>query len=741
MSIIHNAEKSTITLHTDNTSYQIKIGPFGLLQHTYYGPHMEEDAEYCVMYRDRGFTLTPYDAERKRWLSAELMPLEYPCEAAGDFRAPALSIRRKDGILFGDMRYESHRIEKGKYSLEGLPAVYDDTEEAETLTVVLKEKNTNIRAVLQYGVLPHRDVITRTARIENGTEDDIVLTHAASACLDLVSGEWDVINFHGRHAGERNVSRTPSGHRETVVGTRRGASSHHQNPFVILAEKDAGELHGQCYGMSFLYSGSFSCSVSGDAYGGTRMVMGIQPDNFDYVLTPGESFQAPETALAYSCEGLAKLSQIYHKLISQNICRGPWKNRRRPVLINNWEATGPDFTAEKILHIAEKAASLGVEMLVLDDGWFGKRDDDFAGLGDWYVNTEKLGCTMGELAASIRDLGMKFGIWIEPEMVNEDSDLYRAHPDWSLQVPGIEPALGRSQLVLDFSREEVVDYILDHICKVLDESRADYVKMDMNRPIFDVYNALFAYQSRGKIMYKYILGVYRFMEKLLERYPDLLLEGCASGGGRFDAGMLYYCPQIWCSDNTDGIDRIRIQYGTSFGYPVRTMGAHVSRVPNYDTRRIVPFDTRAVIAMEGTFGYELDLNTLSEEEARQVPVQIETFKKYWDLLHNGLYYRLTDVTHNTKEAAWMMVAEDRSEALLNIVVLDVSGNRPNRFVRLAGLDASASYKDEANGAVYSAAALMSVGIPLPKVPHEKYHWMRDLGEYESVQIHFTKVTD
>lgn len=739
MSILYNEQDKTITLNTKNTSYQMKIGPCDLLVHTYYGPTAQGDMSYCLAFRDRGFSGNPYDAGMDRTISADTLPLEYPCEGSGDYRATAFSIRRPNGAVGCDLRYVDHTILPGKYSLPGLPAVYAEQEAAETLLVTLKDESAGVTVQLQYGVIPELDVITRAARIGNSGSEAITLQNAASAALDIVSGDWELMHFCGRHAGERAVERTEIGQREILIGSRRGTSSHQENPFVILAENGAGELSGQCMGVSFLYSGSFACNVSRDSFGTTRAVMGVQPEHFDYPLAPGEWFQTPEAAMVYSAQGLACLSQRFHKMIADHVCRGPWKNRRRPVLINNWEATGMRFDGEKILSIARKASELGVEMMVLDDGWFGAREDDNAGLGDWTVNTGKLGCSMGQLAQKIRDMGMKFGLWIEPEMVNEDSDLYRAHPDWALQIPGKKPVRGRNQLVLDFSRPEVVDNVFEQIVKVLDECQADYVKMDMNRSLADVYTAVSGHQSQGKILYGYVLGVYRFMEMLLERYPDLLLEGCSGGGGRFDAGMLYYCPQIWCSDNTDAIDRVQIQYGTSFGYPVRTMGAHVSAVPNCDTRRKTPINTRAVVAMAGTFGYELDLNLISEEEKQAVPRQIEAFKKYWSLLHKGLYYRLTDVMHNRKEAAWMMVAEDGSEALVNIVTLDATGNAPNRFIRCAGLTPGAMYREEDSGRVYSANALMSQGLPMPKITIPGLSHQVIPGEYEAFQIHLCKV--
>lgn len=739
MAIIYNAQAKTLSLNTKHTTYQMKIGPCDMLVHTYYGPSADTDMSCCLVFNDRGFSGNPYDAGSNRTISADTLPLEYPCEGSGDYRATAFSLRRSDGTTGCDLRYVGHEIIPGKYALPGLPAVYAEEAEAETLLVTLEDKTAQVTVTLQYGVLPELDVITRAAAVCNHSGSTVILENAASACIDIASGDWELMHFYGRHCGERTPDRTAIGQREIVIGSRRGTSSHHENPFVILAEEGTGELHGQCIGMSLLYSGSFTSNTGRDAFGTTRSVMGVQSEHFNYPLEPGECFQAPEAALVYSASGLTHLSHIYHKLVSQHICRGPWKNQRRPVLINNWEATGMDFDGEKILSIARKAADLGVEMMVLDDGWFGARNDDNAGLGDWVVNTGKLGCTMGELAQKIRDMGMKFGLWIEPEMVNEDSDLYRSHPDWAFTIPGKKPIRARNQLVLDFSRPEIVDAVFNQIAVVLDDCRADYVKMDMNRSIADVYSAAASMQSQGKTLYQYTLGVYRFMEMLLQRYPNLLLEGCSGGGGRFDAGMLYYCPQIWCSDNTDAIDRVRIQYGTSFGYPCRTMGAHVSAVPNFGTHRKTPFHTRAVVAMAGTFGYELDLNLISEEEKQAVPQQIADFKKYWNLLHNGLYYRLTDVMNKQKDAAWMMVAEDGSEALLNIVTLDATGNAPNRFIRCAGLTPGANYRDEESGIVYSANALMTQGLLMPKMEIPGLPFKVHPGEYDAFQIHLKKV--
>lgn len=739
MAILIDEKAQTIHLHTAHTTYQMKIGPCGLLLHLYYGPRSEGDMSYTLPWRDRGYSGNPYDAGRNRTISADTLPLEYPAEGSGDYRAAAFGIRRENGASGCDLRYAGYEIRSGKYALDGLPAVYaSDEAEAETLFVTLSDEAAGIQVVLQYGVFASLDVITRAAKVTNTGKERITLQNAASVSLDFLSGSWDLMSFHGRHLGERTPMRRGVGVEEILIGSRRGASSHQQNPFVILMEEEASEDHGACCGVSLLYSGSFSCNTGRDQFGSTRLVMGIQPERFEYRLEPGESFQSPEAAFAFTMNGLTDLSHIFHRLIKNNICRGPWKNRPRPVLINNWEATGMNFDGEKILKIARQAADLGVELMVLDDGWFGARNDDNAGLGDWIVNEKKLGCTMGQLADKIREMGMKFGLWIEPEMVNEDSDLYREHPDWALQIPGKAPVRSRNQLVLDFSRFEIVDAVFDQIASVLDECRADYVKMDMNRSLCDVCTDTAGFQSQGKVLYRYVLGVYRFMEKLLDRYPDLLLEGCAGGGGRFDAGMLYYCPQIWCSDNTDAIERIRIQYGTSFAYPVSTMGAHVSAVPNGATGRRTPIWTRAVVAMGGTFGYELDLNLISEEEKAEVKEQIWTFKKYWNLLQNGLYYRLTDVMENHEEAAWMMVSEDKSEALVNIVTLNASGNGPNRFIRCRGLEEGAVYKNEETGETFPANALMFQGFLMPQVQTTFPPFKAFPGEYQAFQIHLIR---
>ena len=524
---------------------------------------------------------------------------------------------------------------------------------------------------------------------------------------------------------ERQLQRTEITHGTHVIGSRRGVSSHQYNPAVILAEKNATEDTGSCYGMVFAYSGNFLFEVEHDQNGQTRAVMGLQSDRFSYPLEPEETFIVPETIMTYSDQGFTTLSQRYHRCMMNHVCRGKYVHETRPILINSWEASYFDFNGETIYQLAKEAKELGIDMVVLDDGWFGHRNDDKSSLGDWYVNEEKFGCTLGNLIRRINSIGVKFGIWIEPEMISEDSKLYQEHPDWALQIPGRKPVHARDQLVLDFSRKEVRDGIFKQICDVLDQGNVEYVKWDMNRAIIDLYSAE---KESGKILYDYVLGVYDFAEKLIQRYPNLLIEGCCSGGGRFDAGMLYYSPQIWCSDNTDAIDRIRIQYGTSFFYPIPTMGAHVSAVPNHQTGRVTSLNTRGVVAMAGTFGYELNPAILSGQEKEEIIEQVNIFKQHADLIRDGKYYRLSNPFDDVY-AAWAFVSEDKTEVLMSVVALEVHKIKEVNYVKLKGLDSEAKYYDEKTGKSYYGSALMKVGMALPE--------MR--GDYPAYQMHLQVV--
>lgn len=678
--------------------------------------------EYVLTYADRGFSGNPYAAGADRTYSLDALPQEFPTLGTGDYRNIALDIKNSRGIESTNLLYKKHEIRKGKYALQGLPAVWADEAEAETLEIVLADENAGMEVHLLYGILEEADVITRSAVIRNIGTETVTIEKAAAACLDFVSGNYDVIRFYGKHAFERNVERTVLGHGTIAFGSRRGTSSHQYNPAVILTEQGTTEEAGNCYGMLMVYSGNFFCEAERDQYNQTRLLMGLNDELFSYPLAAGDTFTVPEVILSYSQNGLSALSQQYHNCIRNHVCRSKYVHMSRPVLINSWEAAYFDFTGETIVNLAKEAASLGIDMVVMDDGWFGKRDDDNSSLGDWYVNEKKLGGSLSELIRRVHEQGVKFGIWIEPEMVNEDSDLYRAHPDWAIQIPGRKPIRSRNQLLLDFSRKEVRDQVFEQICAVLDQGGIDYVKWDMNRSMADVY--------AGNLTYDYVLGVYDFMERLTSRYPDMLLEGCSGGGGRFDAGMLYYSPQIWCSDNTDAINRTRIQYGTSFFYPVSAMGAHVSAVPNHQTGRVTSFHTRGVTAMAGTFGYELNPALLSDEEKQQIREQIASYKKYERLINEGTYWRLSDPIHD-EIAAWMSVSKEQDRALVSVVRLMAEANQAAVYVRLRGLKPEAVYLEEYSGKQYSGAALMHTGIVLPFFTHE----------YEAYQFSFVELTE
>lgn len=723
MGIVYSKSDRTFTIQTKNTTYQMQVDPYGFLLHLYYGKKTDGSCmDYLLTYYDRGFSGNPFDAGDDRTYSMDALPQEYPSYGTGDYRSTALIVENADGSTACDLRYRSHHIFNGKYKIPGLPAVYADETESQTLEIVMEDAVTGVEVTLQYGVLPDYDVITRSEKIVYRGEGKICIRKAQSACLDFVQGKYDLLTFYGRHAMERTMQREPVTHGSHVIGSVRGTSSHQYNPMMILADENTTDQYGNCYAMSFVYSGNFKGETLKDQFGQTRALMGLQDEMFSYPLAEGETFYTPEVLLTFSGSGMNLLSQNLHRCIRQHICRGKYKESVRPVLVNSWEASYFDFDGDTLYELAKEAKYAGIDMLVLDDGWFGKRDDDNSGLGDWFVNEKKLGGTLGDLIKKINDLGVKFGIWVEPEMISEDSDLYREHPDWALTIPGRNPVHARNQLVLDFSRKEVVDHIFDQICKVLDQGNIEYVKWDMNRSLMDVFSR--GTDDQGRVMYDYVLGLYDFLERIVTRYPDLLIEGCSGGGGRFDAGMMYYTPQIWCSDNTDALDRLQIQYGTSFGYPVSAVGSHVSAVPNHQTGRITSLHTRGVVAMAGTFGYELNLGKLSEEEKQEIRLQVEEYRKFAPLIQTGLYYRLSDPARE-EYAAWAFVSEDQKEVLLNVVLQEIHGNMTVNYVKLQGLKGSAIYRDTETGKIYNGAALMEAGIPMPV----------EMGEFKAYQMH------
>ena len=718
-------------LHTKDSTYQMVADQHGILLHTWYGKRIDgENLADLIFHADVGFSGNPPEAGENRKYSLDALPQELPSDGVGDYRESCISLVHEDGSMAADFRFESYEILPGAYQVKGMPALYDGAQGADgsmTLVINMRERASKVAVQLLYGVFEEENVITRALRVENRGESDVILEKCLSCCLDFQFGEYDMITFSGRHAMERGFERARIRHARQEVGSRRGTSSHQYNPSVILCGPDATENFGDCYGLCLVYSSNFTASAQMDQRGQTRAVMGIHPEHFSFRLKKGEVFDAPQVILSYSDAGLARLSHQYHKILREHMCRGKYQFARRPVLLNNWEATYFNFNKEKLTALARQAAELGIEMLVLDDGWFGKREDDNSGLGDWFVNEKKLGGTLKELGEEIHALGMKFGLWFEPEMISEDSDLYRAHPDWALTIPGREPNRSRNQLVLDMSREDVREYLLERMTDILEHAPIDYVKWDANRSICDIYSHVYTGDRNGEVYHRFVLGVYDLLEKLLTGFPDLLLEGCSGGGGRFDAAMLYYSPQIWCSDNTDAVNRLSIQYGTSFFYPVSSMGAHVSAVPNHQTGRVTPFTTRGHVALSGSFGYELDINKMTEEEKELVKGQIADFYKYYSLTHEGTYYRLTGL--NERFCAWEFVDEEKDHALETLVMTSREGNPLPVHTTVKGLSPEKTYRCSENGHVRSGRTWMNSGLTLSRVPRE----------YESVLIEWTAV--
>ncbi len=712
MAIIVNENKKIFTLQTQSTTYQMKVDEFGILLHIYYGKKALDDADLSYNIGKWGLAFSPDDGAQQNGTahSVDILPQELSTFGTGDFRDSAINLRQADGSLGIELVYDSYKLYDGKYSLEGLPAFYGDN--AKTLVITLKDKVHDIYTHLYYGVFEEYDLITRAVKIENRTSESVSIEKAMIS-LDFYSGDYDIITFHGKHMKERMLQRNEVFYGTSSVGSTRGASSHMQNPFAILCDKNANEEYGNVYGFALVYSGNFLFSASKSPMRETRVLMGINPENFNFEIKPGEAFTTPEVAMVHSSEGFGKMSRCYHKAIRNNLCRGKYKTAQRPVLINNWEGTYFDFDGDKLVSMAKDASELGIELFVMDDGWFGKRDDDHSGLGDWTPNEKKLGGTLSSLAKRINDTGMKFGIWFEPECISEDSDLYRAHPDYAFKMPSRAPHVGRNQFVLDMSRKEVRDNIYDQLSAVLNSANISYVKWDFNRHITDLYSIALPKEKQGEVFHRYILGLYELLERITTCFPDILFESCSGGGGRFDCGMLYYMPQVWTSDNTDAIDRLQIQYGTSFAYPVSTMGAHVSTCPNHGNARVTPLKTRGIVAYFGTYGIELDINKMTQEEKQEIKRQIVEFKKYYSLIQYGEYYRLQGPFEQNKfHCAWEVATEDGSEALVACVRHGNESGFVHEIIKLKGLIPDKYYNINGGKEKYLGLALMEQGLAM-----------------------------
>ncbi len=732
--ITFDEKRRIFKIDAGNTSYAIKISEGGYLLHLYYGKKLAgTDLDFlCPITTDVSFSPRAKSEIHDPDFSTDIKPMEYSVNGTGDYRVSALQIKAACGNTATDIRYKSHKIYKGKYSLPSMPATYSENEgNAETLEIVTEDVHTGAVVTLLYGAFEKYDAITRAVKIENKGDKPFDIERVYSTCVQFNRMDLDMINLWGSWARERSVARRPLEHGIREIRSKRGSSSHYHNPFVALCDHDAGEEHGDAYGFGFVYSGNFSCEVEVDAYSTTRLIMGLESTDFNWKLDAGETFYAPEVVMVYSDAGLGKMSRTFHKLYRNNLCRGKYKLAKRPLLINNWEGTYFGFTREKLIEIAHEASKLGIEMFVLDDGWFGIRNDGTTSLGDWFVNEEKLPGGMKALVDEINALGMKFGLWFEPEAISPISKLYEAHPDWCLHVGNRERSEARRELILDMSREDVRDYLFDAMSKILDSANIEYIKWDFNRNITEAGSALLPPDRQKEIFHRYVLGLYELTERLLKKYPYLLLEGCSGGGGRYDAGMLYYAPQIWTSDDSDAVERIRIQYGTSFCYPASSMSAHVSATPNHQTGRDTSFETRGNIALAGAFGYELDISKLTDGEKELVKKQVANYHKYYDVIQNGDLYRLISPFENDRYAAWEYVSESKKEALVTFAV-SRAFFATTVFLRLRGLDPTLTYIDEATGKEYDGDALMYGGLNMCRETSNSNVCYKD---GESVVIH------
>ncbi|MBQ0167025.1 MAG: alpha-galactosidase [Treponema sp.] len=728
MDIIWHKTSGQFHLFNDRISYIFGISPSGELAGIYFGKRIHDREDMSYIQIRVGMPNVAVDPATESY-SMEINRQEYPSFGTTDFGTQAFEIETLNGSRVSSFVYKSHKISKGKEALHGLPATYADEKEAMTLEVELVDSVAEMTLILSYTIFDRYPVIARHATFKNNGAPRVKLTKALSCCLDLSDQNYEWMQFSGGWARERipEVRKLSTG--TVLIESKRGTSSANQNPFIIIKRPRTDDFAGEAFGFSFVYSGNFIAQAEGNNHDRLRILMGINPDRFEWPLEKGESFETPEVVIAMTDCGLNDLSQTYHKLYNNNLVRGKWKNRPRPILNNNWEATFMDFTEQSILKIAKKAKEAGCELFVLDDGWFGERNDDSAGLGDWIENPKKLPEGIAGLAKKVKALGLDFGFWIEPEMVNPDSNLYRRHPDWVLSAPGRKSSLGRHQLVLDYSRPEVVDAIYSMLCKVLKDAPVSYIKWDMNRSLTEVYSNDAPAELQGTIYHKHIMGVYALYERLRTAFPDILFESCASGGARFDAGMLYYAPQAWCSDNTDAMDRIRIQYGSSYGYPIVSIGSHVSAVPNQQTGRTVSIETRANVAYFGTFGYELDLNEISDEEFQEVKKQIVFMKQNRELIQFGTFYRLRS-PFETEQNAWMVVSEDKKKAIVGFYCMRAKVYSLPGFLKLAGLDPDLKYRME--GKQYFGDELMNMGITLAEFYAKGFSVSEDYASFVTV---------
>ena len=724
MAIIFHKQSKCFHLYNNEVSYIMRIMENGQLENLYYGKKIHDKEDFAYFHDEAMRSQMSVCIPEPGLLSMQYTRQEYPSYGTGDYRSPAVTIAQENGSRIIDFKYAGHEIYSGKKEILPLPATYvEEKEEAETLEVTLHDNVMDTDLILSYTIYEAYPVITRNTKFVHKGKEKIVLERAMSASVEFLDMDYEMVQLSGGWSRERYVKnrKLEMGIQsiQSLNGTCCGAE---HNPFLALKRPHTTESQGEVYGFSLVYSGNYLGQVEVSTFDMTRVMMGINPEDFSWELKSGESFQTPEVVMVYSDKGLNKMSQTYHRLYRKRLMHGEWRDKARPILLNNWEATYFDFNEEKILTIAKKAKEAGVELFVLDDGWFGARNDDYRGLGDWYVNLEKLPDGISGLSKKVEELGLKFGLWVELEMVNKDSDLYRAHPDWIISAPNRFESHARHQNVLDFSRNEVVDYIYEMIAKVIRESSISYIKWDMNRYMSEPYSKGSAPCEQGKVMHKYILGVYDLYTRLTTEFPHILFESCASGGARFDPAMLYFAPQTWCSDDTDASERTKIQYGTSYVYPIVSMGSHVSAVPNHQMHRITPIETRANVAYFGTFGYELDLNLLSDAEIETVKKQIAFMKEHRELIQmDGDFYRLLSPFEGN-ETAWMVVSSDKTQAVAAFYQRLNKVNASWLRLKLDGLDANTKYEvscDMAPVTSYDAKIAEEYAKDMPAWPNKE----------------------
>lgn len=726
MSVTFNEEKKIFRLDTEKSTYVMGVSPEGFLGHIYYGDRLFMEADnYLLRMEEPPYTPSVNKREKSAFL--DFFPMEYPTGGIGDYRESCLNIRNAAGNMGCELHYTGHEIYKGKKGLKGLPASFATEDEAETLEITLKDADLDLEVVLSYTAFEKENVITRSVRVQNQGKEDLRIEKILSACLDMDNENFSMLSLHGTWARERHIQTGELHYGKQVISSARGESSHQEHPFIALVTNGTEQENGKVYAMHFVYSGNFMAETELCQFDNLRMTMGINPEEFSWLLTPGEEFQAPEVVMVYSGNGLGAMTRSYHDFYRNHLIRSKFKYEKRPILINNWEATYFDFNTDKLLDIAREAKKCGIEMLVMDDGWFGKRNSDNCSLGDWKVNEEKITGGLKHLVDEVNKIGLQFGIWFEPEMISPDSDLYRAHPDWAIQIQGREATQSRNQYVLDFSRPEVRDYAYECVASVLRSANIAYVKWDMNRQLSDLGSSYLPKERQQELFHRYVLGVYELQERLVTEFPDLLLENCSGGGARFDPGMLYYSPQIWCSDNTDAVERLMIQEGSALIYPLSVIGAHVSDCPNHSVGRVTPFETRGHVALAGTFGYELDITKIQEEDRALIPEQTATYNKYRHLIQQGEYYRIASYRENHKYDCWALSSQDKKEVLVTYVQVLGVPNSHSRKVFLRGFDPKVTYRLEGTEETYTGEMLMKGGFLM------KDFW----GDFKSRLYHFT----